>query len=97
MTGASTGIGFATTKALIAAGYHVYGSVRKQHDLESFESELSSSFTPLILDVTDEEAIKAAAQQARSSRFCKVIHLHSCSLVQFSLIADVDSMLSQYL
>ena len=78
VTGVSTGIGLATTKALIAAGYHVYGSVRKQQDLERLESELSL-FTPLIIDVTDEEAIRAAAQQACSSRLLKVIYLQSCS------------------
>ena len=79
VTGVSTGIGLATTKALIAAGYHVYGSVRKQQDLERLKSELSSSFTPLIFDVTNEEAIRAAAQQACSSRLPKVIYLPSCS------------------
>jgi NAD(P)-dependent dehydrogenase (short-subunit alcohol dehydrogenase family) len=34
VTGVSTGIGWGTTKVLIANGYRVFGSVRKQADAE---------------------------------------------------------------
>ena len=63
VTGVSTGIGCATTKALITAGYHVFGSVRKEQDIERLRSEFRSSFTPLLFDVTDVEAIRVAARQ----------------------------------
>lgn len=63
VTGVSTGIGCATAKALITAGYHVFGSVRKELDIDRLRSELPSSFTPLLFDVTDAEAIREAVQQ----------------------------------
>lgn len=63
ITGASTGIGFAAAEAFIAKGYHVYGSVRKQIDAEKLQERLGKGFTPLLFDVTDEAAIKAAAQK----------------------------------
>ena len=34
VTGASTGIGWGCAKVLTAAGFHVFGSVRKQADAE---------------------------------------------------------------
>ncbi len=72
VTGVSTGIGCATTKALITAGYHVFGSVRRGQDIERLKSEFQSSFTPLLFDVTDVEAIGKAALQvhALSSVIC---------------------------
>ena len=70
VTGVSTGIGCATTKALIAAGYHVFGSVRRKQDIERLMSEFPSSFTPLHFDVTDVEAIKEAAQQVPALHLC---------------------------
>ncbi len=63
ITGASTGIGYATAEAFIAKGYHVYGSVRKQADADKLQAGLGAGFTPLLFDVTDGPAIKAAAQK----------------------------------
>ncbi len=61
VTGASTGIGRASTKVLIQAGFHVFGSVRKDADASSLTQEFEDSVTPLIFDVTDEAAVKAGA------------------------------------
>ena len=66
VTGASTGIGYATAKELIARGYHVFGSVRKAADGQRVQSELGNSFTPLLFDVTDHEALPAAVEQVRA-------------------------------
>jgi NAD(P)-dependent dehydrogenase (short-subunit alcohol dehydrogenase family) len=63
ITGASTGIGYDGARYLIERGWHVFGSVRKQADAERVLAELGEGFTPLFFDVTDEEAIKTAAQQ----------------------------------
>ena len=70
VTGVSTGIGCATTKALITAGYHVFGSVRKEQDIGRLRSEFGSAFTALLFDVTDIEAIREAAQQAHALTLC---------------------------
>jgi NAD(P)-dependent dehydrogenase (short-subunit alcohol dehydrogenase family) len=60
ITGASSGIGYDAARELIANGYHVFGSVRKQADADRVQAELGAEFTPLLFDVTDHEAIKRA-------------------------------------
>ena len=54
ITGASTGIGWATAKLLLDHGFRVFGSVRKQADADRLKSEFGANFTPLMFDVTDE-------------------------------------------
>jgi NAD(P)-dependent dehydrogenase (short-subunit alcohol dehydrogenase family) len=61
VTGASTGIGHGCVKILIAKGFRVFGSVRKQADADRLQAEFGPSFTPLIFDVTDQEAVKRGA------------------------------------
>jgi NAD(P)-dependent dehydrogenase (short-subunit alcohol dehydrogenase family) len=65
ITGASTGIGWATAKLLLARGFRVFGSVRKQADADRLRGEFGVNFTPLLFDVTDEAAVLAAAREVR--------------------------------
>jgi len=65
VTGVSTGIGWGVTKVLIQRGFRVFGSVRKLQDAERLSGEFGELFIPLLFDVTDEEAVLAAAQQVR--------------------------------
>ena len=67
ITGASTGIGWATSKLLLEKGFHVFGSVRKPADAERLGNEFGGHFTPLVFDVTDEPAVLAAARQVREA------------------------------
>ena len=67
VTGASTGIGWATAKLLLDKGFRVFGSVRKQADADRLKGEFGANFTPLIFDVTDEPAVLAAAREVRSA------------------------------
>jgi len=67
ITGASTGIGWATAKLLLDRGFRVFGSVRKQADADRLRSEFGANFTPLIFDVTDEAAVLAAARDVRAA------------------------------
>ena len=67
VTGASTGIGFAASKLLLARGFRVFGSVRKQADADRLTSEFGANFTPLVFDVTDEAAVFAAARDVRAA------------------------------
>jgi len=62
ITGTSTGIGFATARALIRRGYHVFGSVRTREDANRVQGTLGEDFTPLIFDVTDAAGLAAAAE-----------------------------------
>src|SRR5580693_1130998 len=67
ITGASTGIGHATAKLLLERGFCVFGSVRKQADADRLKSEFGANFTPLLFDVTDEAAVRAAASEVRAA------------------------------
>jgi NAD(P)-dependent dehydrogenase (short-subunit alcohol dehydrogenase family) len=61
VTGASTGIGAATARLLVAHGFRVFGSVRRPADGERLAREIGPGFLPLVFDVTDESAIARAA------------------------------------
>src|ERR1700681_3748267 len=67
ITGASTGIGWATAKLLLERGFRVFGSVRKEADAESLRNEFGATLTPLLFDVTDEAAVLAAAREVRAA------------------------------
>ena len=67
ITGASTGIGWATAKLLLDRGFRVFGSVRKQADADRLKREFGANFTPLLFDVTDEAAVFAAAREVRAA------------------------------
>jgi NAD(P)-dependent dehydrogenase (short-subunit alcohol dehydrogenase family) len=67
ITGASTGIGWATAKLLLDRGFRVFGSVRKPADADRLRTELGANFTPLLFDVTDEAAVLAAAREVRAA------------------------------
>lgn len=65
VTGASTGIGWAAAKILIAHGHHVFGSVRKKDDADRLSREFGDLFTPIFFDITDQDAIGKAAAEVR--------------------------------
>jgi NAD(P)-dependent dehydrogenase (short-subunit alcohol dehydrogenase family) len=67
ITGASTGIGWATAKLLLDRGFRVFGSVRKQADADRLRREFGANFTPLLFDVTDEAAVLVAAREVRAA------------------------------
>ena len=67
ITGASSGIGWATAKLLLTRGFRVFGSVRKAADAERLRNEFGANFTPLLFDVTDQAAVLAAAREVRAA------------------------------
>ncbi len=67
VTGTSTGIGWASAKALLDHGFRVFGSVRKEADADRLAREFGGNFVPLIFDVTDEAAVAAAAKAVRAA------------------------------
>src|SRR5580698_1014821 len=66
ITGVSTGIGWGTTKVLVSKGFRVFGSVRKQADADRLQGEFGDGFVPLIMDVTDADAVHQAAEKVGS-------------------------------
>ncbi|HEX2593146.1 MAG TPA: SDR family NAD(P)-dependent oxidoreductase [Rhizomicrobium sp.] len=67
VTGASTGIGWGCVKVLIAGGFRVFGSVRKQADADRLSKEFGANVVPVIFDVTDEAAVLAGARQVEAA------------------------------
>ena len=67
VTGVSTGIGRAIAKTLIDAGWRVFGSVRKEKDAAEASAALGANFTPLLFDVTDDAAIRRAAEKVEKA------------------------------
>src|SRR5271163_1708823 len=66
VTGVSTGIGWGTTKVLVSKGFGVFGSVRKQADADRLPSVFGDGFVPLMMDITDADAVHHAAQKVGS-------------------------------
>jgi hypothetical protein len=67
VTGVSTGIGRAVARSLIDAGWRVFGSVRKETDAAAAQAALGEAFSPLLLDVTNDAAIRAAAREVEAA------------------------------
>jgi NAD(P)-dependent dehydrogenase (short-subunit alcohol dehydrogenase family) len=63
VTGSSSGIGRATVRRLDRAGWKVFAGVRKEEDAARLREESSARLEPLLLDVTDADAIAAAAER----------------------------------
>src|ERR1700674_5834901 len=66
VTGVSTGIGWGTTKVLVSKGFRVFGSVRNQADADRLQREFGDDFVPLVMDITDADAVHQAAQKVGS-------------------------------
>ena len=66
VTGVSTGIGWGTTKVLVSKGFRVFGSVRKQADADHLQKEFGNGFVPLMMDITDADAVHQAVQRVGS-------------------------------
>ncbi len=60
VTGASSGIGLATTHELARRGFYVLAGVRKQQDADRLAS---ANIEPVIVDITDEEQVAALADR----------------------------------
>ena len=67
VTGASTGIGWGCAKVLIAKGFRVFGSVRKDADAARLSKDLGANFVPVLFDVTDAAAVKAGAEKVAAA------------------------------
>ncbi|HZL74013.1 MAG TPA: SDR family NAD(P)-dependent oxidoreductase [Propionibacteriaceae bacterium] len=62
VTGASTGIGRATVIELVSAGFHVFGTVRREQDADGLRRQFPEVVTPLMMDLLDEDSVYAAAE-----------------------------------
>ena len=63
VTGTSTGIGAATARHLADEGFQVFAGVRREADGDALREHAPEQLTPLIIEVTDEATISAAAAE----------------------------------
>lgn len=67
VTGVSSGIGLAIAETLLARGWRVFGSVRREADAEPLVVRHGAAFVPLVFDVTDAQALPGAVEQVRQA------------------------------
>jgi NAD(P)-dependent dehydrogenase (short-subunit alcohol dehydrogenase family) len=67
ITGASTGIGEACALLLDRRGFRVFAGVRRDEDGVALRAKASACVTPVLLDVTDEVGVAAAAGAVRAA------------------------------
>src|SRR3954451_2025454 len=65
ITGASSGVGAATARALSAAGYRVALMARRADRIHALADELGDGAIAIQADVTDRDSLVAAAQRVQ--------------------------------
>ncbi|SEJ36934.1 SDR family NAD(P)-dependent oxidoreductase [Demequina mangrovi] len=85
VTGASSGIGAASARALAADGWHVVIGARRVDRLEALAAEIGG--TAIALDVTDQESVDAFAAQIES---CELLLNNAGGALGTTSIAEGD-------
>jgi len=67
ITGASTGIGAACALALDSLNYSVFAGVRSEADGRRLQQQASPRLVPVMIEVTDEGSVRAAADSVRTA------------------------------
>lgn len=87
VTGASSGIGAATVRALVASGYEVIACARRMDRLEALASE-NSAITAHSLDITDQTSVYRLAVDLKDRRITVLIN---CAGGAFDAATVLDS------
>lgn len=99
ITGASSGIGLATAKALAAEGFRIILCGRRQERLKALQSELPTSCYILTFDVRNRQAVELAFQslpaewQSMDVLVNNAGNAHGMSAIQDGDVADWDAMM----
>jgi NADP-dependent 3-hydroxy acid dehydrogenase YdfG len=87
VTGASSGIGAATCRRLVAEGFAVVGGARRQDRLGDLERELGDAFTARPLDVTATASVDAFCA---AIEHCHVLVNNAGGALGLDAVADAD-------
>lgn len=89
VTGASSGIGRAFSQALVRKGAEVYGMARGEDSLKEVREQLGSAFHPVVMDVTDHDAIGSWVDETFGGERRPDILINNAGL---GLFGDVDKL-----
>ncbi|MFL5864944.1 MAG: SDR family oxidoreductase [Solirubrobacteraceae bacterium] len=81
ITGASSGIGEATARALVAHGYRVALLARRGDRLQALATELGDGAIAIQADVTDRDALLAAAQRVQDELGCADVLVNNAGVM----------------
>jgi clavulanate-9-aldehyde reducatase len=90
VTGASSGIGAATARAVVAAGARVALTARSADRLADLTTELGSAATPLTCDITDDAAAAATVDRAADALGGLDAVVNAAGLFTSGPVADTD-------
>lgn len=90
VTGASSGIGAAFSKALIEKGATVYGLARSKDKLKRLQSELGEQFLPAIVDVTDHQAIDSWVNETFDENHLPDVLINNAGLAYFGGVDELS-------
>jgi NAD(P)-dependent dehydrogenase (short-subunit alcohol dehydrogenase family) len=95
ITGSNSGIGNATAKGAVAAGFTVYGGARRQ---ETFPAIQAVGAQPLCLDVTNEDTMVAAVRQIEAKYGAVDVLVNNAGFGQMGPIEEItrEQWLYQY-
>ncbi len=86
VTGASSGIGEATARRLLAEGYRVYAGARR---VERMEGLRQAGAVPLALDVTEEASMSAAIEAIRAQSGRLDVLVNNAGYGSYGALEDV--------
>jgi hypothetical protein len=100
VTGASTGIGRAAVASAVRQGAHVYASVRREQDAQDLKGDFGAKVHPLLFDVTDVEAVDAAARfiarEQQGARLLGVVNNAGVSVPGPLIHMSVEELRTQF-
>lgn len=89
VTGASSGLGRAFSESLINKGATVYGLARSEDKLNHLHKEFGNRFQPVVLDITDHDAIQQWVSDTFSEEHSPDVLVNNAGL---GLFGDVDEL-----
>lgn len=88
VTGASSGIGEATSRELVKRGWLVIGIARSSDKLSQLKEELKGFFIPIVCDVSKKESIEEASKKILAQQFCPSLFFLNAGIAGESVIEN---------